>query len=95
MSQPHQPTQDMETAERERKRLKEEAEKRWGDDWALRVVEWADGTHRMWAYHMRGRVEDGDRVERDELKFTDDGELIHERVRIKPEQRESLGLVGE
>lgn len=78
-------------------RLRAEARERWGDRWTIKTTEWADGTTRHRAIRSRGRVEvDGESlIEQDELKFTTDGELVVERVRVEPGERHSCGIVDD
>ena len=63
-------------------KLREEARQRWGERWTLETREWADGSRRARAIHSRGRTEDGDRLKRDELTITEEGEVVVERVEL-------------
>lgn len=67
-----------------RERLREAARERWGENWTIRVTEYADGSTDIMAFSSNGVVEvDGERViERERLLFDADGEIVHDRVRL-------------
>jgi hypothetical protein len=69
-------------------RLREAATELWGDAWAIRTLEFADGSTDLQAFHSRGVDDEGVAV-RERLLFDGDGQLVHDRVRVtKREQQE-------
>ena len=67
-------------------RLKEEARERWGSAWYLETKEWTDGDMQLRVIHSRGRVEDGEQIEQDELMLDGENGVVARRVRL-PAQR--------
>lgn len=67
-------------------RLKAAARDRWGDEWAVKVTHWADGTHQYVAYHMEGRRTPEGCLTKHQLLFGADGEIHHERLLVEPER---------
>ena len=63
-------------------RLKQEARERWGSAWYLETKEWTDGDMQLRVIHSRGRVEDGERIEQDELILDSENEVVARRVRV-------------
>lgn len=76
-------------------RLREVARDRWGVSWTLETKEYADRSTDHIVYHSRGRVDvDGESViERDRLLFDDDGNIVHDRERVRPEKQVELETI--
>lgn len=62
--------------------LKAEASARWGDKWTLRVQHFSDGDSNAFAFHSRGRDEDGHLVH-DQLFILDSSEVVVERTTME------------
>ena len=62
--------------------LKAEASERWDDEWTVRVQHFADGDSNAFAFHSRGRDEDGHLVH-DQLFVLDSGEPVVERTTME------------
>ncbi len=69
-----------------RERLRAAARERWGDVWTLVTREWADGDAQTVAYTSRGRGEDGETIVREQLLLDDDGDIVRERVVLRPQR---------
>jgi len=67
-------------------RLEEAARERWGSAWYLETREWTDGDVQRRVIHRRGRVEDGEQIEQDELMLDGEDGVVARRVRV-PAQR--------
>jgi hypothetical protein len=63
-------------------RLEAEATERWGDQWVIETLRFADGDTRAHATRSRGRNEDGNFVE-DRLFVSETGETAVERVTME------------
>jgi hypothetical protein len=63
-------------------RLEAEATERWGDQWVIETLRFADGDTRAHATRSRGRNEDGNIVE-DRLFVSETGETAVERVTME------------
>lgn len=65
--------------------LQAAARQRWGEEWAIEQRHWADGTSDAHAYHIEP-TDDADVYFRDRLFVGDDGEVYHDRIRLRREE---------
>lgn len=63
-------------------RLQAEATERWGDQWVVKVLQFADGDSSSHAIHSHGRDDDGNLVQ-DRLFILENGETVVERVTME------------
>lgn len=66
----------------DRTQLEDAARERWGDEFRVEEISWADGTTNAYAYHGQGRDEDGLKVR--ERMGIYDGEIGVVRQRLDP-----------
>lgn len=64
------------------KELEDAATDLWGDEWAISIRRWSDGTAQIYAEHYRGLTEDGLR-KKDRLMSTGEGGLVHDVVTVE------------
>lgn len=72
-------------ADPDRQRLEEAARERWGEEWAIQQRHWSDGTTSAHAFHLEP-TDDPDVVLRDRLFVGADGDVYHERIRVRREE---------
>ncbi|UTF55957.1 hypothetical protein [Natronosalvus rutilus] len=62
--------------------LEEAATDRWGDEWAISIRRWSDGSAQIYAEHLVGLTEDGHR-EKERLWPDGDGGFLHDAVTVE------------
>lgn len=65
--------------------LEAAARERWGEAWTIDQRHWADGTTSTHAFHLEP-TEDPDVVVRDRLFVGADGDVYHDRKRVRREE---------
>jgi len=72
--------------------LEAAAAARWGEEFAISIRRWSDGTAQVYAEHLRGLTEDGDRV-KERLLPDGEGKFGHDVVIEKRAETVSHGVI--
>lgn len=66
--------------------LEDAARERWGEHWTIRIQQFSDGSIRTFAFHSKGRTDEG-QLEHERLLPAGDDEFVHVRRVFEPEQQ--------
>lgn len=72
--------------------LEEAATNLWGDEWAISIRRWSDGTAQIYAEHLEELTEEGYR-KKGRLMDNGDGGLAHDVVLIRRSKQVSRDLI--